>query len=272
MRDGVRLALHDLGGTGPTVLFVHAASLCASMFGPLSRELAPEYHCIAPDLRGHGRSDHAKGGDLSWQLLADDVAQVIDQVPPPVLGFGHSLGATLLMLAAADRPELVAAVVGYEPVVLTSEAASKYAEAHADRSGRRRTSFSGPDELRERLSGRPPMNRLEADALEGYLKDAFRTTPDGRLELVLSPRDEASLYRAGIGADLSMRLSDLACPVTIITGGDSPDAREIGTGHLLDLLSHAEGITLEGCGHYGPLEASSRVAEVVRRAFATALR
>lgn len=267
--DGFDIAIHDLGGVGPQLLAVHAASLCAAVFAPLAHELVREFSLVAPDLRGHGRSRGAGSHHITWSRLADDIAQVLDCLDGPVFGFGHSLGATSLLLAAARRPHKLRAIVAYEPVLLLGDAAAGFAEAQASRSERRYDRFASIHSARSRLVDRAPLDRLEPAALEGYLQEGFIEDNNGEVALVLEPASEASLYRAGVGLMMDTELSRVRCPVSIITGEQSGSAGELGADHLLSLLPGASASELRGRGHFGPLEDSKSTADLIRHAFAT---
>ena len=53
--DGEHVALHDLGGDGPNLLFGHGNGLNAGMWAAIVPLLADRFHCYGIDLRGHGR-------------------------------------------------------------------------------------------------------------------------------------------------------------------------------------------------------------------------
>ena len=120
------------------------------------------------------------------------------------------------------------------------------------------------------MRDRPPLDAIEAAAFDGYVRDAFRVHSDGSLELVLSPDQEALLYRSGVGLNLGDELARLTSPVTLIAGDSSTNALALGSQYLLETLGSVELVSLHGHGHFGPLEASKPVAKIVLRAFATA--
>ena len=45
---------HDMGGSGPTLLLLHANGFHGHAFGPLARHLGSSFSCVALDLPGHG--------------------------------------------------------------------------------------------------------------------------------------------------------------------------------------------------------------------------
>jgi non-heme chloroperoxidase len=77
-RDGTSLFVQDWG-TGRPVVFLAAWTFDASIWGTYIVALnAKGYRCVAPDRRGHGRSDMPMAG-YDLQTLTDDVADVIEQ-------------------------------------------------------------------------------------------------------------------------------------------------------------------------------------------------
>ena len=77
-RDGTRLFVQDWG-SGRAVLLLSAWTFDASTWGSHIAALTEKgFRCVAPDRRGHGRSEMpATGYDLD--TLTDDVATVIEQ-------------------------------------------------------------------------------------------------------------------------------------------------------------------------------------------------
>jgi pimeloyl-ACP methyl ester carboxylesterase len=92
------------------VLFLHATGFNAITYQSLLEPLGGQMHVAAIDIRGHGRTKlPANPRRLrSWNRFRDDVIQVLEQIAPTgaVLG-GHSMGATVSLLVAAKRPDLV---------------------------------------------------------------------------------------------------------------------------------------------------------------------
>jgi pimeloyl-ACP methyl ester carboxylesterase len=77
-RDGTSLFVQDWG-TGRPVVFLAAWTFDASIWGNYIVALnARGYRCVAPDRRGHGRSDMPMTG-YDLETLTADVADVIEQ-------------------------------------------------------------------------------------------------------------------------------------------------------------------------------------------------
>ena len=110
-RDGVRLACLDHGGDGSAAVLVHGLAGHAGEWDGTAAWLDASHRVVAPDARGHGRSER-RPGDVSRAAYVDDLAHWIDvlQLAPAVV-IGQSLGAHTAFLLAARRPELVRALV-----------------------------------------------------------------------------------------------------------------------------------------------------------------
>ncbi|HEX5557129.1 MAG TPA: alpha/beta fold hydrolase [Gaiellales bacterium] len=109
-REGVRLACLDDGG-GPPVVLVHGLAGHAREWDGTAAWLSPSHRVVAPDARGHGRSER-RPGDVSRAAYVDDLAWWIELLGlAPAAVIGQSLGAHTAFLLAARRPELVRALV-----------------------------------------------------------------------------------------------------------------------------------------------------------------
>ncbi|NJN75752.1 MAG: alpha/beta hydrolase, partial [Synechococcaceae cyanobacterium RL_1_2] len=74
---------------------------------------------VAPDLRGHGRSDHVgKGGSYNLLDFLGDIDGIISKVTDqPFTLVGHSLGSVISAIFTSIRPQLVKHLVLVETVL-----------------------------------------------------------------------------------------------------------------------------------------------------------
>jgi esterase len=101
--------VHYEWGTGPALLALHGHFGSGLLWAPLADAL-PDWHIVAPDQRGHGRTGPA--GDYSREAYVADAAQLIETLGlAPAVVLGHSLGGVNAYQLAAWRPELVRAVI-----------------------------------------------------------------------------------------------------------------------------------------------------------------
>src|SRR5688572_3956030 len=106
--DGVSVVVHDLDGTGRAILLSHATGFHGHCYAPLAAELADRFHSFAIDYRGHGATAAPTGWDVSWDGYGDDAHTVAAALAPSggLIGFGHSMGGTALLMAAHRQPGL----------------------------------------------------------------------------------------------------------------------------------------------------------------------
>jgi pimeloyl-ACP methyl ester carboxylesterase len=111
---GRRLAFRRREGRSPTILFL--PGYMSDMEGGKATALDS---CAAAHGRAMLRFDYAgcglSGGDFEVETLAgwrDDTVAMIDSIEGPVLLVGSSMGGWLMLLAALERPERVAGMVG----------------------------------------------------------------------------------------------------------------------------------------------------------------
>ena len=101
----------------PTVLCIHGWQDTALTWSPLAQELvARGYRVVAPDMRGHGCSPHMPTtGGYSVGVFLRDLVALIEQCDDLPIVVGHSFGAMLVGLLAAERSLDMRAVVAVDP-------------------------------------------------------------------------------------------------------------------------------------------------------------
>jgi pimeloyl-ACP methyl ester carboxylesterase len=105
--DGVKIQLAVWQGKEKQILCVHGITANCRFWDCLASALAPRHKVIAMDLRGRGLSDKPPTG-YSIEHHCRDIAALTDDqgLKRPVL-MGHSLGAFISLVFAAQYPERV---------------------------------------------------------------------------------------------------------------------------------------------------------------------
>ena len=271
--DGVSVALHDLGGTGATLLISHATGFHGRCYLPIARALADRFHSVAPDLRNHGDTaagDIGESAPVDWQRYGDDaeaVAVAVTAGAPggPLVGFGHSMGAACLLMVALRQPGLFERFVLFEPIVFPAGLAplAGHENPLVEGARRRRSTFSGFDDAIRNFASKPPLNSFTPAALEAYVRFGFVEGPDGAVHLKCRPEVEAETFAMGSRHGTWELLGDIATPVTVVTGRPEPmRPSERGAG-LADALPNGRYVQLDDLDHFGPMVDPQRIAEII---------
>lgn len=117
---------YDVDGNGPLVVLVPGVGELRSTYRFLAPMLQQAGFRVATvDLRGHGGSDTTFGsyGDVE---TASDVVALIETLGGPAVIVGNSMAGGASVIAAADRPELIRALVLVGPYVRNAEVGAMY--------------------------------------------------------------------------------------------------------------------------------------------------
>jgi pimeloyl-ACP methyl ester carboxylesterase len=107
---GIR-TYYEVRGSGDPVVLLHGGLCTAETFDAQAAALAEHYRVWVPERRGHGRTPDVEG-PLSYQVMADDTIAFLDKIDTgPVHLVGFSDGASVALLVALRRPDLVTKLV-----------------------------------------------------------------------------------------------------------------------------------------------------------------
>ncbi len=114
--DGASMAYRERPGTrdgpdDPILLMIHGGGMSGATW-TLAADQIPGPRILAPDLRGHGGSSHARGA-YELPSFVEDVLALLDARAPdrPFVVVGHSLGGSVAARVALARPDRVRGVV-----------------------------------------------------------------------------------------------------------------------------------------------------------------
>ncbi|GAA1267296.1 MULTISPECIES: alpha/beta fold hydrolase [Streptomyces] len=113
--DGLNVFYREAGAAdAPTLLLLHGFPSSSHMFRELIPLLADQFHIVAPDLPGFGRSDMPAGDDFDYTF--EHITDVIDRLTE-VLGLDRfalyvfDYGAPVGFRIATRHPERISAIV-----------------------------------------------------------------------------------------------------------------------------------------------------------------
>ncbi|WP_309050172.1 alpha/beta hydrolase [Streptomyces sp.] len=110
--QGRETARRPAPAAGPGVLLLHGLMGHAGHWARAARALTGGHRVVALDQRGHGASDKPPEGPFTREAYVADAAAAVEQLGlGPVTLVGHSMGALTAWQLAAERPDLVRALV-----------------------------------------------------------------------------------------------------------------------------------------------------------------
>jgi len=262
--DGIPLAVEVRPGDGTTVVLVHATGFCKETWRSVLNQLtgAPS---ISIDQRGHGASGRPPM-PFDWWDLGADIGAVLEELEPqgsPV-GVGHSSGGAALAMTEIERPGSFSALVLIEPIILPPPFARGEENPLTVQALRRRSSFDSVESAFASFHGRGPFTRWTEAALRAYVEHGTVDDGEGGRRLACPPEVEAEFYRAATAHGAWERLGEIGCPVVVVVGEDSDTHSPEFTASLTQRFADARSLTVEGAGHFLPMEKPEKVAEVVR--------
>jgi pimeloyl-ACP methyl ester carboxylesterase len=267
--NGVRLAVHDLGGHGETLAVCHATGFHGRAYEPLAAGLRDRFHVWAIDFRGHGASTAPTDGDFSWVGMRDDLLAVADAFGWSHLSaFGHSMGGCTILLAELARPGLVERAYLYEPIIVRAGVEGTMSSPLPAMARRRRARFDSHAEALLRFATRPGLSVLRADALAAYVVHGFVPAADGGVELACAPEDEARTFEAN-AALTTAGLGPIGTHAVVARGlAEVHDFPAQIAPDVAAALPHGSLVEYAHLGHFGPLQDPALLAAEISMALA----
>jgi 3-oxoadipate enol-lactonase len=240
------------------VIFIHGLGWDLSLWHPDLARLGARYRAIAGDTRGHGGSD-APEGPYDIALFAADWAALLETLGlRDACIIGLSQGGMVAQRLAAERPDLVAALV----LVATACDSNPASEAVMEARLAALATDGAEASARVAANGIFSAEWMAANPTEVERFVAWRVTmPSAPL---------AAATRAAFGMDLKPLLPRIAVPTLVISGGGdrlTPPPRQAEIAGLIPGARHA---TIAGAGHIIPAEQPAAFAAILDEFLASA--
>jgi pimeloyl-ACP methyl ester carboxylesterase len=262
----------------PDIVFMHATSFNARTYRSLLAPLGDRFQVWALDARGHGRTPLPARtfGYTSWRRHRDDLIAVLDKhTSAPVTLAGHSMGATVSLLVAGKRNDLVAGLALLEPVILP---ASMYAMAQmplgptlmrnqplARGARARRNSFTDRASAVDAFTGRGVFKAFPREVIEDYVADGLVDDGQGGFKLACRPGFEAATYCAQRN-DPWGALRKVTDPLVLLRAERGSTITEASAHRFAVIKADARVATVEGAGHMLPMERPDRARAAIESA------
>jgi 3-oxoadipate enol-lactonase len=238
----------------PPLVFLHAFPLDGRMWAPQVAALAPQYQVVVPDLRGFGAARDKLVDVADMDLLADDLAQLLDDRGlDQVVLCGLSLGGYVSFAFARRHPgRLRGLVLMSTRATADDEAAAAARLEMADRVLAEGVGFL-PEVMLPRLLG-ATSRRERPELVERVTK----------LLLEQEPEAVAAAQR-GMAArpDVTEELASVGVPVLVLSGAEDELIRPEAGRELAAAFLDAKFVQFADSGHLLSLEQPEQVNEIL---------
>jgi len=277
-REIPSLKMHDVGGAqlpylyyegdAPQILFAHATGFLPWLWHPIIEDLTPHKQAWVPYICNYRDCDPERGG-LSWDVIARDIISFCSsQNISNNLAVGHSMGATVLTIAAALFGLQPRGMILIEPIFLPEEFYTLDIQLKdhplASQSIKRKNSWKDENEALDYLKSKSLFAGWDEQMLQFYLKYGMEKQQAGDLKLACAPRSEAALFMGGKSTNPWPLLQKLTCPVLILEGEKSTNKDFVDLHRAVSLLTDGKYESISDAGHLIPMQKPKEIAKIIK--------
>lgn len=211
----------------PQLVFAHANGFPGLSYRTLLDPLAKTFDVLPLDRLGHHPEYPV---NHNWGNLVDELLSYLPESDTPILGVGHSLGGTLMAMAADRQPERFRGVIMLDPPLMLGpdawamKAAKRFGFMDritpAGKTKGRRSVWPSREAMANSLRRRGLFRRFTPEALNDYIEAGTRLLDDGSAELTFDPRIEVEIFRH-LPDHLSRLPRRVGVPLALVAGQES---------------------------------------------------
>jgi pimeloyl-ACP methyl ester carboxylesterase len=272
----VNIPQFDLGDNGVPMHFLHANGYPPECYQPLLDLLKPHHHLFGMTLRPLW--PNASMREIkNWIPFTDDLLRhLAEKGSEPVIGVGHSIGATVTLRAAIREPSKFRAIILLDPVLFVPSfivlwmflyrlGIGKRVHPRVAGALKRRRSFDDMETVFRGYRTREVFKYMSDESLLQYIKGILKPTTGGGYELTFSPEWESHIYLTGLqDLDLWRALPKLKVPVLVIRGGESDTFLDKAAKLIKKKNRNVRIEVLEKATHILPLEYPQKVSDLIQ--------
>ena len=257
-----------------TAHFYGGNGFALGVYEPLLSDLAQHLNITALTMRGEWY-DKPTADKMTREEDADVLIEFLQKTQDkPIIGIGHSQGATATTIAAAKRPDLFSALYLLEPVTFTNQQGKLYSlvprmvkmtREPFKSTQVKQANWHSVDAYYQFLRRHKAYKRITDEHLLTYAKNSLEAGQSAEFTLRFSPKQELANY---FGTPLIMNplqqlIADNKVPVQLIIGKPSMFISQQ-VRQIWDTFVPSEQMTvLNDYGHLLPLEAPELCAKLI---------
>ncbi len=248
--NGLRLRYLDWGNAGaPPVVCVHGYTSSAEAFNAPARHFQDRFHCIVPNVRGHGESTWSPTGAYQYSDQVSDLEGLVTQLGLERFTLiGTSMGGIIAMAYAGAHPERLACLVINDIGPDAEVGSQRITQMVGDRP---EVFATLEDAMAYRRNVSPIVaGRSEEDQRELAI-GVLRQQADGRWVWKLDPAYIQQRVQHGPPRRPALwpALQRLQCPTLVVWGMESDVLSEAQARRMVEVLPQGELVAVPGVGH-----------------------
>ncbi|MBH0005434.1 alpha/beta fold hydrolase [Psychrobacter sp. SWN149] len=250
--------------------FYGGNSFTVGTYTPLLSALTNNFEVCSLALRGYWY-DKPQSRRLTREQDADMLIEFLEKTQDnPIVGIGHSQGATATAIAAAKRPELFSQLYLIEPVTFTKNQATLYnllpRKLLLNREPFKSTlikqsTWPSVHDYYESLRAQRAYKRISDEHLQVFAEQSLSKNKDGSYTLIFAPEQELANYFGAPHIDAALK--KLHCPYTLITGKPTLFINNKVRNQWQKFVPDSSIISLSDYGHLLPMEAPELCAKII---------
>ncbi|WP_201537756.1 alpha/beta fold hydrolase [Psychrobacter immobilis] len=266
-KDAKLAPAHFYGGNG----------FATGVYVPLLNKLSERFDLKSLAMRGYWQ-DLPSMKKLTREQDADTLIDFLEKTQDkPVVGIGHSQGATATAIAAAKRPDLFAQLYLIEPVTFTKSQKLitdlipkkiKISQEPFKSTLAKQAEWESIEAYYEYLRAHRAFKRIGDDHLYIFAKNSLIQNEKAGYSLLFAPKQElASYFDTPFVNDALKKLNSIDFPYTIIMGKPSIFISNKVRKIWKSLVPTTQIIELSDNGHLLPMEAPEQCANIIIEKF-----
>ena len=257
-----------------TAHFYGGNGFALGVYEPLLSDLAQHLNITALTMRGEWY-DKPTADKMTREEDADVLIEFLQKTQDkPIIGIGHSQGATATTMAAAKRPDLFSALYLLEPVTFTNQQGKLYSLVPSmvkmtrepfKSTQVKQADWHSVDAYYQFLRRHKAYKRITDEHLLTYATNSLEAGEQAELTLRFSPKQELANY---FGTPLIMKplqqlIADNKVPVQLIIGKPSMFISQQVRQMWNKFVPKEQMTVLNDYGHLLPLEAPELCAKLI---------
>lgn len=260
--NGVNIYYEIAGNIGaPPLVLVHGSWVDHHSWDMVSKYLAKDFYLLSYDRRGHSQSERVHGQGASTEDVDDLIALVEQLKLAPAHIVGNSFGASIVLKAAAKRPEIFQSMMVHEPPLFGLLGGIPRAEEilkSVDEKVKKVVNLilgDNKEKAAEIFVEEIALGPGSWPQLPDWLKKTFAFNAITWMDELQDPQS--------LQIDL-LTLSAFTKPTLLSAGSESPPLFPMVMAELKGSMPQARQLTISGAGHVPQMSHPEKYAEIIK--------